>query len=216
MKSPAFALESEVDPEVALQMSLELEMIRGFPPPQRVAAKFLVARHFMAFVTAARKEKGGNLASPNLKDATATSGAPKMETATSAVETRKRDDDMQGAAKGGDAGGRQLAAKGRGDQPRQGGRFAGKAAGKPTTSVRVGRGWCGPSTGAGRPATANTLRPGGQTRWSGGSSCGGFALAAPGKCRRHYLTGTGRLWMAWKRLLLPRCGGHVVHRGWRS
>jgi hypothetical protein len=57
MKSPAFALESEVDPEVALQMSLELEMIRGFPPPQRVAAKFLVARHFMAFVTAARRRK---------------------------------------------------------------------------------------------------------------------------------------------------------------
>ena len=89
LKSLAFALESEVDPETALQMSLELEMIRGFPP------KFFVARHFMAFVTAARKEKGGNLASPNLNDAAATSRAPKVETATCAVETRKRDEDAR-------------------------------------------------------------------------------------------------------------------------
>jgi hypothetical protein len=29
-----------------------------------------------------------------------------------------------------------------------------------------------------------------------------------------HLTGSGRLLMAWKRLLLPLCGGHVVRRGW--
>jgi len=40
--------------------------------------------------------------------------APKVETATSAVETHQRDEDARRAAKGGDAGGRQLAAKGRG------------------------------------------------------------------------------------------------------
>ena len=34
-------------------------------------------------------------------------------------------------------------------------------------------------------------------------------------CTPH-LTGSGRLLMARKRLLLPLCGGHVVRRGWHS
>jgi hypothetical protein len=131
-----------------------------------------VARLGWAFVTEARKEKGGTTTSPNLRGAMkvvrgciafATSGAPKVETTTSAVEAWKCDEDTRGAAKGGDAGGRQLAAKGRGDQLGQGGRFGGrfdaKAIVKPATFVLVGRGRRGPSTGDGRPATMNTLCP---------------------------------------------------------
>jgi hypothetical protein len=45
----------------------------------------------------------------------ASSGAPNVEIATSAVEACKRDEDVWGAAKGGDTGERQLAVKGRGD-----------------------------------------------------------------------------------------------------
>jgi hypothetical protein len=54
----AFALESVVDLEAALEMAEVLAMIRGFPPSRRAAAKFRMAEHFMAFVAAARKEKG--------------------------------------------------------------------------------------------------------------------------------------------------------------
>ena len=134
----ALAVESEVDLAAALELSRALEMIRRSPTfssPQRAEAKILVARHCWALATAARKEKGGNLASPNLKDAVASSRASKVETATSAVETRKRDEDARGAAKEGDAGKRQLAAKGRGDQPGQGGKF-GKDVGNSTRETR--------------------------------------------------------------------------------
>ena len=59
-----------------------------FSPSQHAEAKHTLSRQYFAFVTAARK------------DALATSGAPKVETATSAVETRQRDKDARGAAKG--------------------------------------------------------------------------------------------------------------------
>ena len=49
---------------------------------------------------------------PVLKEAVATSEAPKVETATSAVDAGKRDEEARRAAKGGGAGGRQLTAKG--------------------------------------------------------------------------------------------------------
>ena len=214
----AVALETEVAPEAALEMAMELEMIRELPPSQRAAAKFRMGEHFFAFVTAARKEKGGNLAAPNLKDAAATSGAPKVDTATSAVETRQRDEDARGAAKGGDAGGRQLAAKGRGVHHRQGDKLAGADAGKRVVSVVAGGGRRGPSAGADRPAAGNPLRPGARAGRSGGPAAWGPALALPNEVtlRVLHLTGTGRLWMARKRLLFLRCGGQVGRRGRRS
>ena len=131
MAALALALESELAPTAALQLSRALEIVQRsskFSPPQRVAAKMHVARLGWAFVTEARKENGGTTASSNLRDAMkavqgciafATSGAPKVETATSAVETHQRDEDARRAAKGSDAGGRQLAAKGRGGQQGQ-------------------------------------------------------------------------------------------------
>ena len=78
----ALALESKVDPTAALELSRALEMIWRLPhfsSPQRAEAKMLLARHGWASVTVARKAKGGNPASPNLKDAVATSGRPKVE-----------------------------------------------------------------------------------------------------------------------------------------
>ena len=97
----AFALETKVAPEAALEMAMELEMIRELPPSQRAAAKFRMGEHFFAFVTAARKEKGGNLAAPNLKDAAATSGAPKVDTTTSAVENPTARRRCPGSGEGG-------------------------------------------------------------------------------------------------------------------
>jgi hypothetical protein len=102
-------------------------------------------RQYFAFVTVARK------------NALATSGAPKVETATSAVETRQRDEDVRGAATGGDAGGRRPAAKGRGDHRRQGDKLAGKATGTRLAFVVAGRGRRVPSAGTGRPAASNPL-----------------------------------------------------------
>ena len=98
MAALALALESEVAPAAARSLSQALEIFRcspNFLPPQRAAAKMHVARLGWAFVTEARKEKGGTIAPPNLRNATkvvcgciafATSGAPKVETATSAAE----------------------------------------------------------------------------------------------------------------------------------
>jgi hypothetical protein len=110
----SLALESEVALAVALELSRALEKARRSPyfsPPQRAAAIMHVARLGWALVTEARKVKGGTTASPNLKDAVATSGPPKVEIATFAVDAHKRDEDARAAAKGGDAGGSQLAAK---------------------------------------------------------------------------------------------------------
>ena len=157
MAALALALESELAPTAALQLSRALEIVQRsskFSPPQRVAAKMHVARLGWAFVTEARKENGGTTASSNLRDAMkavqgciafATSGAPKAKTASSVVEACKRDEDARGAAKGGDAGGRQLAAKSRGDQQGQGDKLAGTDAGTRVVSVVAGGRRRGPS-----------------------------------------------------------------------
>ena len=126
MAALALALESELAPTAALQLSRALEIVQRsskFSPPQRVAAKMHVARLGWALVTEARKAKGGTVISPNLRDALmavqgciafATSRAPKVETATSVVDARQRDEDARRAATGGDAGRCQLATQGRG------------------------------------------------------------------------------------------------------
>jgi hypothetical protein len=105
MAALALALESELAPTAALQLSRALKICRRSPncsPPQRAAAKMQVARLGWAFVTEARKAKGGTGISPNLRDALkavqgciafATSGAPKVETATSVVDARQRDEE---------------------------------------------------------------------------------------------------------------------------
>ena len=116
----ALMLESEVAPAAARELSRALERIRRstvFSPPQRAEAKLQVARQCWALVTAARKEKGGATASPNLKDAAAASEARKVDTTTFAVNACKRDGAARGAAKARGAWAlAQLAAKGRGDQ----------------------------------------------------------------------------------------------------
>ena len=123
-----------------------------------------------------------------------------------------------GVAKGGDAGERQHAAKGHGDQQEQGGRLVGKAAGKNAISVIVGQGRRGPSTGAGRPAATNPLRLGARAGRSEGLVAWGPAPALSNEVtpRVLHLTGSGRLWMAWKRLLFLHCGGQLGRRGRRS
>ena len=231
MAALALALESELAPTAALQLSRALEIVQRsskFSPPQRVAAKMHVARLGWAFVTEARKENGGTTASSNLRDAMkavqgciafATSGAPKAKTASSVVEACKRDEDARGAAKGGDAGGRGLAVEGRGVQLGQGDKLAGKeAAGTRLASVSAGGGRWGPPAGAGRPATANPPRPGARACRPEGLAARGPAPAlsngvAP---RVPHLTGSGRLWMARKRQLFLRCGGQLGRRGRRS
>ena len=80
------ALQSEVDPKAALEMAEVLAMIRGSLPSRRAAVKFRMTEHFMAFVEAARKKKGGSPASLSLKNT--------------------GDEGARRAAKGGDAGGR--------------------------------------------------------------------------------------------------------------
>jgi hypothetical protein len=103
-----------------------------------------------------------------MKDTVATSEAPLVETATSAVDAGKRDEDARGAAKGGEAGGRQCAAKGRGVQHRQADKLADTDAGKRVVSVVAGGGRRGPSAGAGRPTARNPPRPGARAGRSGG------------------------------------------------
>jgi hypothetical protein len=230
MAALALALESELPPTAALQLSRALEIVRRsskFSPPQRVAAKMHVARLGWALVTEARKEKGGTTASSNLRDAMkavcgciafATSGAPKVETATSAVEACKRAEDAWSAAKGGDAGGRGLAVEGRGDQQGQGDKLAGTDAGTRVVSVVAGGGRRGPPAGAGRPAARNPQRPGERAGRSGRLAAWGPtpALSAGVAFRALHLTGSGRLWVPRSRLLLLRGGGQVDRRGRRS
>ena len=89
MTALALALESEVAPAAALEVSRSLDTVRrspDFSPSQRAAVITHVAGLGWALVMKARKEKGGVTASPNLKDAAATSGTPKVETTTSATE----------------------------------------------------------------------------------------------------------------------------------
>ena len=230
MAALALALESELAPTAALQLSRALEIVQRsskFSPPQRVAAKMHVARLGWAFVTEARKENGGTTASSNLRDAMkavqgciafATSGAPKVETATSAVETHQRDGDAPRAEKGGDAGGRQIAAKSRGDQQGQGDKLAGTDAGTRVVSVVAGGRRRGPPAGAGRPAATNPLRPGEQAGRLGRLAAWGPtpALSAGVAFWVLHLTGSGRLRVPRSRLLLLRSGEQVGRRGRRS
>jgi hypothetical protein len=192
------ALELEVAPAVARKLSRAVGMVRRSPtfsPPQRAEAKLLVTRHCWALVTSARKEKGGFHPRFILKDAVATSEAPKVETSTSDMDTGKRDEEARIAVKGGDAGGRQLAAKGRGVQHRQGDTLAGTDAGKRVVYVVVGGGRRGPSAGADRPTAGNPLRPGARAGLSGGPAAWGPATALPNEVtlRVLHLAGYGRL-----------------------
>ena len=188
----ALALESEVAPAAALELSSALGTARRWPdfsPPQRAAAITHVARLGWALVMKARKEKGDttglSVVSPNLMDAAATSGAPKVDTTTSAVKTCKRDGDAWGAAKArGDWALAQLAAKGRGDQLGQGGRLNDKAVNKPAAPVFVGKGWREPPTGTGQPAVANASRLGGEHAW-------GVAKGGDAGERQHAAKGHG-------------------------
>jgi hypothetical protein len=71
MAALALALESELAPAAALQLSRALKIVRHsskFSPPQRAAAKMHVARLGWALVMEARKEKGGTTASSNLRE----------------------------------------------------------------------------------------------------------------------------------------------------
>ena len=106
--------------------------------------------------------------------------ALKVNTATAALDAGKRDEDARRAAKGGYAGGRQLAAKGRRVHRRQHDKFAGKAVGKQLATVDARGGQRGPSAGAGRSAARNPLRPGAQAGRSGGPEAWG---ANGGRCR---------------------------------
>jgi hypothetical protein len=187
-----------------------------------------VARRGWALVTEARKKKGGTTASSNMRDAVkavcgyigfATSWAPKAERATFAVKACKRDEDARGAAKGGDAGGRGLAVEGHGVQLEQGDKLAGnEAADTRLVCVSAGGGRRGPPTGAGRPAAMNPMRLGARAgRSEGLAAWGPIPASSDGvTLRALHLTGSSRLWMARKRLLLLRSGGQVGRRGRRS
>jgi hypothetical protein len=104
-----------------------------------------------------------------------------VDTATSAVEIRPREEDALGVAKGGDASGRQLATKGRGVQHRQGDKLAGTDAGKRVVSVVAGWGWRGPPAGADQSAARNPLRLGARAGRSGG------LVARGGRCRPYQM-----------------------------
>ena len=116
------------------------------------------------------------------------------------------------------AGKRRLAAKGRRVHRRQGDKLAGKAAVKRLAHVAGGGGRRGPSAGACRPAERNLLRPGARAGRAGVPTAWGPMPASPdgATLRALHLTGSGRLWMARKRLLLLHSGGQVGRRGRRS
>jgi hypothetical protein len=82
---------------------------------------------------------------------------------------------------------------------------------------RNNRAWW-PSAGAGRPAARNSLRPDARAGRYGGSAAWGPLLALPNgvTLRVLHLTGSDRLWMARKRVLLLLRGGQVGRRGRRS
>jgi hypothetical protein len=139
------------------------------------------------------------------------------DTAPSAADA-SRYEDARRAARGGTAGASRLAAQGRGDQRRQGDKLAGKAAGTRRIIVFAGGGWRGPSAGAGRSTANNPLRPSARACRSGGPAAWGSmpALSNGVILRALHLTGSSRLWMALKRLLLLRSGGQVSRRGRRN
>ena len=173
-----------------------------------------------------------------LTTATATFGSPtvRQTSAPPAVDRRKRDEGARGAARVGDASASRLTAQGCGDRFGFSIELSGKATGKHLAYVLVGGQRWGPSAGAGRPVASNSLRPGarvgrptGSSAWepTPSSSARGFLrtplLTGVGQdpknaeiLRTPHLTGSGRLWMARKWLLLLRSGGHIVSRGWRG
>ena len=231
LKALALALETELEPLAAQQLAEVLATIRssdddwkrfvGVPvgvPEEEAVRK--VADECWWFVTAARGQ-GGFVWGGDIRDSVLT---PRLEMEffiDSIVDHSAeawRDSEARRAAKGGKAGRRQPASKGRGVQCRQGDKRAGKAAGKRLASVVAGGGRWGPWAGAGRSATRNPLRPGARAVRSGGSAVWGPLPALPNgvTLRVLHLTGSGRLWLARKRLLLLRCEGQVGRRGRRS
>tara|TARA_B110000971_G_scaffold146296_1_gene149403 strand:- start:1 stop:696 length:696 start_codon:yes stop_codon:yes gene_type:complete len=217
----ALALELEVEPLAALQLEQALRMIRDFftagdfGASSRVEAVRRVANQCWGFVTAARGQ-GGYLWGGDIGNAVLTPGF-KVETEISSVDAW-RDSEARRAAKGGYAGKRRLAAKGRRVHRRQGDKLAGKAAVKRLAHVAGGGGRRGPSAGACRPAERNLLRPGARAGRAGVPTAWGPMPASPDGAtfRALHLTRSGRLWMARKRLLLLRSGGQVGRRGRRS
>jgi hypothetical protein len=162
----------------------------------------------VARLAKARQQGDSNpscLVSPKATIATSLSTS---NAAPSATYARRHGAAARVAARGGKSGVSRFVAQGRGDQHRQGGTLAGKAAGKPFVYVFVGVARQGPSADTGRPATGNLPRPGAQAGRLGGPAAWGLvpALSNGVIFRAPHLTGSGRLWMARKRLLplLPR------------
>ena len=131
LKELALALELEVEPLAALQLEQALEMIRNFftagdfGASSRPEAVRRVANQCWGFVTAARGQ-GSYLWGGDIGKAVLTPGFT-VETEISSVDAW-RDSEARRAAKGGYAGKRRLAAKGRRAHRRQGDKLAGKAA----------------------------------------------------------------------------------------
>ena len=197
----------------------DAEPTAPLPAPGGAANLALALAMAMVLTEAARQAKQqGNPSCLALTAATATS-SPKADAVPITADACKRDGAARGAATGGKAGASffaSFAAQGRGDRLDFSVELSGKTAGKHLASVFVGEGRRGPSAGTGRPAASYSLRPGGQAWQSGGLHAWWPTLALPDgeiHCTPH-LTGSGRLLMARKRLLLLRCGGHVVRRGW--
>jgi hypothetical protein len=147
----------------------------------------------------------------HIADATETSSseALKAKTAAPAVAVEKREEEEAwGAETGVDAGGRQLAAKGRGDQQGQGDKLAGTDTGTRVVSVVAGGRRRGPPAGAGRPAARKPLRSGERAGRLGRLAAWGPtpALSVGVAFRALHLTGSGRLWVPRSRLLLLRSG----------
>ena len=185
------------------------------PAPGGAANLALALAMAMVLTEAARQAK--QQANPSclaLTAATATS-SPTADAVPITADALKRDGAARGAATGGDAGTSRLASQGRGDRQGQGDERAGKAAGARDVFAFAGGRRRGPSARARRPAAGNSLRLGGRAGRPGGlhawwpapTSSDGEILCTP------HLTGSGRLLMARRRLLLLRCGGHVVRRG---
>jgi hypothetical protein len=181
----ALALETELEPRATQQLAYTLEMIRSGKALMLAEVTQEEAVHRVAdkcwwFVTAARGQGGYNIIwGGDLTDSTLTPGFSVEDGSLDHFAEAWRDTEARRAAKGGKAGGRQPASKGRGFQRRQGDKRAGKGAGKRLASVVAGGGRRGPSAGAGRPATRNPLRPGARTVRSGGSTAWGPLLALP-------------------------------------
>jgi hypothetical protein len=170
----------------------------------------------MALTAAARQAKQQTNPSCLASTAVTATSSPTAAAVTTTADACKRDGAARGAATGGNSGVSRLASQGRRDQHGQYDERAGKSAGTQVVFVSDGGGRRGPSAGDNRSAAGNTLRPSGRAGRSGGLSTWWPALALLGGeiLSTPHLTGSGRQLMARKRLLLLRCGGHVVRRGW--